>query len=121
MREVIEHALTHQRVDVAFVFGSVARGEERPDSDLDIMVFGDVGLREMSPYLRPLHEQLGREVNAHFYTKQEVSRRLASRDHFFANVMASPRLFVIGDEQLFADWIEGAKGNTADIPTESIS
>jgi uncharacterized protein len=47
-------------VDLALVFGSVARGSARPDSDLDLAADGPFDLLELSARLS---EQLGREVH----------------------------------------------------------
>jgi predicted nucleotidyltransferase len=48
------------RVDVAFVYGSIARGEEHATSDVDLLVIGTVGLAELAPALRKVEEHLGR-------------------------------------------------------------
>jgi hypothetical protein len=42
---LLEEALQDARVELAFVFGSVASGTARPDSDLDLFVIGEIGLR----------------------------------------------------------------------------
>lgn len=98
MADVISEALTNPGIELAFVFGSIARREERADSDVDLMVFGSVGFRDVASAMRPLSERLGREVNPHFFTRAEVGRRLKDEDHFLKSVLASPKLFVVGDE-----------------------
>src|SRR5438034_7134479 len=46
-------------IDWAFVYGSVARSEERSSSDVDLMVVGRVGLADLSPALRRAERLLG--------------------------------------------------------------
>lgn len=98
LRDVLAEALQSPKIEIAFVFGSIARHEERPESDVDLMVIGDIGLREMSPKIRPLHDKFCRLVNAHFFSRWEIARRLSTNDHFFTRVLSEPKLFIIGDE-----------------------
>src|SRR4051812_129243 len=57
------------RIDVAFIYGSVARQEERPGSDIDLMIIGQVGLAELAKALKAAEEQLLRPVNPSIYTR----------------------------------------------------
>lgn len=98
LADVLSDALTDDRIELAFVFGSVARGEEKAESDVDLMVIGDVGLRKITGLLSGVAERLGREINPHAFTRQEFVKRLKGREHFVANVMKSPKLFVVGGE-----------------------
>jgi hypothetical protein len=51
--------------------------------------------------LRALADQLGREINPHFFTSDELMRRLSTRDHFLRDVVSKPKLFITGDEHEF--------------------
>lgn len=84
------------RITVAFVFGSVARGQERSESDVDLMVVGAVGQKDLLPILRHLEERLGRPVNAHTYTPAEFGEKVRSGHRFLASVLDRKKLFVIG-------------------------
>jgi predicted nucleotidyltransferase len=95
---VLEKALGTKGIRTAFVFGSVARGEEEAHSDVDLMVIGDMGLRELSRRLAGVSETLGREVNPHALRPAEFSKRRESGDHFITSVMASPKIFMVGSE-----------------------
>jgi predicted nucleotidyltransferase len=50
-------------VEVAFVFGSMASGEQHSGSDIDICVLGDGTLMEVVKALSTAQEQLQREMN----------------------------------------------------------
>ena len=106
LRDVLVDALSSAKIRFAFVFGSIAALSERADSDLDLMIIGPVTHRDLASPLRALTDQVGREINPHFFTLEELTRRLASRDHFLGDVLAKPKLFIIGDEHEFANLVE---------------
>ncbi|MGH8140258.1 MAG: helix-turn-helix domain-containing protein [Steroidobacteraceae bacterium] len=80
----------------AFVYGSIASGWARMDSDIDLMIIGDVAPAELALPLRKAREQLGREINPTVYTGAEFTRRRAAKDHFLTDVLTRPRLAVLG-------------------------
>ena len=96
--EVFKSVLDREGVEVAFVFGSLASSREKAASDVDLMVIGAAGLRSLSSWLAGASEQIGREVNPHTMTMEEFRRRKEKGDHFLSNVLESPKLFIIGNE-----------------------
>ena len=84
------------KVQRAFVYGSIASGAARSESDIDLMVVGDVAPAELALPLRKAREQLGRQINPTVYTEAEFARRRAARDYFLTNVLTKPRLSVLG-------------------------
>jgi predicted nucleotidyltransferase/DNA-binding HxlR family transcriptional regulator len=99
---VLRQALQVKDVQLAFVFGSIARGEARPESDVDLMVITPLGLRGVARLLSGVGEKLGRQINPHVLAREEFSRRKGSGDHFVSSVLASPKLFAIGSEHELA-------------------
>ena len=88
------------KLRIAFVYGSIASGNEQSDSDIDLMVVGLVSPADLALPLRCAREQLGREINPTVYTPSEFSKKRAAKDHFLERVMDKPRLSVLcnGDE-----------------------
>jgi predicted nucleotidyltransferase len=84
------------RIAMAFIFGSVARNEERKASDLDLLVVGSVSLQDVVTALKPAERHLGREINPVVYPPREFTDKLARRHHFLTNVVQGDKLFVIG-------------------------
>jgi predicted nucleotidyltransferase len=99
LSDVMKSALTDKRIRVAFVFGSIARGEERAGSDVDLMVIGQLGLRDLSRLLSGIEEKIGREVNPHVLREEEFRKRIRAKEHFASSVMESPKIFIIGSER----------------------
>jgi predicted nucleotidyltransferase len=98
---ILYEAMCDQSIDVAFVFGSVARGDETAVSDVDLMVIGNIGMRDMAGLLAGLTETIGREINPHVMTKSEYNRRKRNQDHFTMRVLEGPKMFVIGNADEF--------------------
>jgi predicted nucleotidyltransferase len=86
------------RISVAFVYGSVARGEETPQSDVDVLIVGEVSFGEVVKALQSTQERLEREVNPSVYPAEEFRRKVDERHYFILEVLSSPKLFVLGDE-----------------------
>lgn len=84
------------RIEVAFVFGSIASGTESAGSDLDLFVLGDASLKDVVHALLPLRERLGREINPVVMTRAEFAAQRAGKDRFVTRVASEPKLFVIG-------------------------
>jgi Nucleotidyltransferase domain. len=103
LRDVLAEALKGLRIEHAFVFGSIAAGTETSESDVDLMVIGAVTHRQAASGLRRAGETLAREINPHFFSPDEFFGRLAKRDHFLGDVMAKPKLFIVGDNHEFTD------------------
>ncbi len=86
-------------ITCAFVYGSVARGEERATSDVDLMVIGPVGLAELAPSLRKAEKRLGREINVTHYSVTEFRKKVGQQEHFLNSVLKGPLQFVKGDQR----------------------
>jgi predicted nucleotidyltransferase len=99
LSDVLKSALTDKRIRVAFVFGSIARGEEKAGSDVDLMVIGQLGLRDLSRLLSGIEEKIGREVNPHVLREEEFQKRIRAKEHFVSSVMEAPKLFIIGSQR----------------------
>ncbi|MFA5265185.1 MAG: nucleotidyltransferase domain-containing protein [Opitutaceae bacterium] len=117
LHDILKVALNSGSIEYAFVFGSLASLSENAASDVDLMVVGQIGRRELVTLLRGVAEQLGREVNSHIYGWDEISSRLAKQDHFLKDVLNKPKLFIKGDENGFTKALGiGLAPSTQDQP-----
>lgn len=82
--------------ELALVFGSVARGEENARSDVDLLLIADCSFGDAIKALHPAQANLQREINPVLYTAGEFARRVDAKDGFVLNLLANPKLFVIG-------------------------
>ena len=86
------------RIRVAFVYGSVARGDESAESDLDLMAVGDISFAELVESLSEAESALRREIHSSVFSPDEFCGRLADGDHFLGSVLRQKKIFLIGDE-----------------------
>jgi predicted nucleotidyltransferase len=100
--DVLKEALSDDRIETAFVFGSFAEGEETSYSDIDLLIIGELGFREVSRLLSGIHEKIEREINPVVLSRTEYISRLRSEDHLVINVLAGTKLFIKGDADEFA-------------------
>jgi len=84
-------------IDLAFVFGSVAQGKEKPTNDIDLLVVGSVSFEDVVEAGHVARERLGREVNPVVMSKDAFRSKQRRRDRFISRVLKEPKIFVIGD------------------------
>lgn len=85
-------------IEAAFVYGSVARGEERAASDIDLFVVGEISFGEVIEALAPAQRTLGREINPTVFSPVEFADKAHEGNHFVTTVLAEKKLFVMGGE-----------------------
>jgi len=96
LRDVLAQVIEGlDQVEIAFIFGSIARGTDRAASDVDLFVIGNAGLRALAPRLRAASEQIHREINPVTMTIAEFVRGRATNP-FLEDVMKHPKIFVKG-------------------------
>ncbi len=101
--DILREALSeHAGISVAFVFGSLARGDAAATSDVDLLVIGSVSRRNLAETLARVSERLAREVNLMLMTPRDFAQKRRGKDHFVTAVLAEPRIWVIGDERTLA-------------------
>jgi len=100
MADVLRESLAPQAASIlaAFVYGSMASGEERAGSDVDLMIVGEIRLAEAVAALSPAQTQLRREVNPNVYPALEFRKKVAAGDPFLKRVLAERKIFIIGGE-----------------------
>lgn len=105
------------RIRAAFVYGSMARGEESTESDVDLMVIGDVRLDEVIECLSLPEKQIGRPINPTLFSAAEVRAKVNSGNHFLSSVLAGKKVFIFGgDDELGALREERVAPEAADEP-----
>jgi predicted nucleotidyltransferase len=99
-RTFIREALTglEDKIDVALIFGSVARGAERADSDLDLFVIGTAGYSVVTQRLYAIEERLGRRVQVLYFDVSSAADRASLRQPSMHAMLSGPKIFVLGDD-----------------------
>jgi predicted nucleotidyltransferase/transcriptional regulator with XRE-family HTH domain len=95
-------------VRIAFVYGSVARLEQVQESDIDLMIIGDVRLKEVAAALHTTGQTLGRTVNPVLYSAEKFREQYREGNPFLHDVIRKDKIFLKGNRdeltELVADW-----------------
>ena len=87
-----------RKIEVAFLYDSVAKQSDHAESDIDIMIAGsDLTLTELLDQLLPVEEMLCRKVNPTCYTVGEFKKRLSDTDSFVNKVLSQPIIQLFGN------------------------
>lgn len=87
-----------EQIDSAFIYGSVAKGTEHADSDIDLMlVADDLRYSEVIDVLDRAEKQLGRTINPTMYSQKEFTERINNNQNFIKRIMEQPKLWLIDE------------------------
>lgn len=89
-------APVRERIRVALIFGSVARGTETAGSDIDLLLIGTLGFDELIRLLHPVQQVLGREINPVLYSAPEFRARIERGEAFARNVLMQTAVYLEG-------------------------
>lgn len=86
-------------LDAAFVFGSEARGDARPDSDIDVFILesDDLSEDELSRRTLDAGVLLGREINVVAMSRDKLASRVSEGRGFLSGVLDNPKRWIVGD------------------------
>lgn len=87
-----------EEIEVACVFGSVAKGTENLGSDIDVLVIGDIDFTEIVTALYSAQTSLGREINPKIYSREQWKASLQKQELFVQEILNNPKLFIMGAE-----------------------
>ena len=95
LRELVERL---PEIKMALLYGSFAKGRERQDSDVDLLIVGKSAAEEkLLKKLTSLEKKLQREINYKFYTEEEFRQKRAKGDPFLDEVFADKKIVLKGD------------------------
>ena len=96
--DVLANALAPlaEKIEVAFVFGSVGRGTENLGSDVDVLIIGKISFTDAVTALYSAQTIVGREINPKVYQREEWQKLVNNKDAFFQEILNKSKLFIIG-------------------------
>ena len=105
LADVLREALApaSDRIRAAFVYGSIAKGEDTAASDIDLMVVSEgLTYADLFGALEAASAKLGRKVAPTIYSLKELAKRVKQDNAFVTRVLEQPKLWLIGDERALA-------------------
>jgi predicted nucleotidyltransferase len=108
LASVLSAGLTElaDRIDVAFVFGSMASGRQHAGSDIDICVLGDIELFDVVKALGSVRDNLRREVNPVVMSTSQFIGQLVAKDRFAERLIDDPKIFLIGSQSELRELVQ---------------
>ncbi len=98
LADVLRTALNavSDRIELAFVFGSVAKGTDTATSDIDLMVVTEtLSYADLFEGLAAAEQVLGRKVNPTLYTSDALAEKIRTENNFVLRVLSQPKIFLI--------------------------
>lgn len=98
LADILTEALSPlaKKIAAAFIYGSVGRGTETLESDIDVLIIGDISFTDAVKALYSAQAIVKREINPKVYTKIEWKKLLKERNSFAKEILRAPKIFVIG-------------------------
>jgi predicted nucleotidyltransferase len=105
LADVVAEALEPlaERIEGAFIFGSVAQAAETAGSDIDVLIIGSVDFGAVIDALHPAQQRLAREINPKVFSTHEWKMKLRVPDPFISDVLSKKKIFLIGDDHGLAE------------------
>jgi predicted nucleotidyltransferase len=85
-------------VRAAFIYGSYAKGAEKEDSNINLMVIGQVNITELNDMVMVLEEKLKREIDYLVFDEQEYRKRKDAKDPYIREIVKGKKIFLVGKE-----------------------
>ncbi len=85
-------------VQVAFIYGSYAKGAEKEDSNINLMVIGQANITELNDMVMNLEEKLKRDIDYLVFDELEYRKRKESKDPFIRELLKGKKIFLVGRE-----------------------
>jgi predicted nucleotidyltransferase len=84
----------------AFIYGSVAKGTDTADSDIDLMVIGDdLNYSDLYTAAHTAERRLGRRVNPLFLSLADWQRKASDKGSVIGKIGHSPKIFIVGSDE----------------------
>jgi predicted nucleotidyltransferase len=85
-------------IEVALIYGSVAKNVEDMRSDVDVLVIGNVDLDSLHEAIGAAEKSIGREINPTVFTRKDWIARIKKEQAFAMDILDAPKIVLIGDE-----------------------
>lgn len=87
------------KIKFAFIYGSFAKEKQSLNSDVDLMIVGEISFSEVTAIIEHVEKKIDREINPTVMDETEMMERLKNKNHFLLRVLKDPKIWLIGDER----------------------
>lgn len=101
-----------KKIKVAFIYGSIAKKEDRANSDIDLLIISDtLTYRDIFQLLTKTEEQLGRKINPSIYTTSDWVKKIKQENNFIDQIKKQPKIFLVGSKEQLDEFSYLVKAN----------
>lgn len=99
------HEVQHlaERVNYGFIYGSVAKGTNTTESDVDLFLIGNLDYEAAGPFIFKLGRELVQEVNVVILSPPDFIKGLQCKSQFLLHVVQEPKIWLFGDKDEFEE------------------
>jgi predicted nucleotidyltransferase len=90
-----------QQIELAFIYGSVAKNGETAKSDIDLFVVGDIDESELHNIASQIEADIRRSINYVLMSKDELQKRLSEDESFVKRVMKEEKIILKGNPDVY--------------------
>lgn len=94
------------KIEFAFIYGSVATGTEHTLSDVDLIIIGEIGLADIASAVRKMESKFEREINVNCYKTDEFKSKLNAKNHFISQIVIEEKIFIKGSIDEFDRFVK---------------
>lgn len=95
----VKKILNDEKIKYGIIFGSFARGDYTPESDVDLLIVGDMSSFDLHKKIRPVENEIGREINPVVWTVENLRKQKNSG--FVKDILKKGFIILKGDENEF--------------------
>ncbi len=105
--DILKEALKsiNKNIKFGFIYGSFAIGKESSNSDIDMFVMGELGIRDIANILSKSGRKLGREINPTVYSEKEFTKKIKEKNPFIKDILHRPKIWLIEMKMNLKKWI----------------
>lgn len=96
-----------RKIHFAFVYGSMASGKEKINSDIDLLLVGDLGIKDIADAITDASRFLEREINPTIYSEKEIVKKIKDKNPFVNELVTQPKIWLFGDDNEFRKMAKG--------------
>ena len=85
-------------IEIAFIYGSYAKGSEKADSDIDLCIIGNINEDSLVRRINELEKSIKREINYTLYMEKEFTEKRRKKDSFILDLISNPKIILIGEK-----------------------
>ena len=111
--EALKENLQDKKIEIAFIYGSYARGDESLLSDIDLMVIGGISSKHLSGLLSKPKTELMREINYAVFSLNEFIGKAIQKEHFINSVLIDKKIFIIGSDDGLKGLLKSGQAKSA--------